>query len=94
MANYLIPVYISDILKANASVYAIEDDVRCWSGCCRNLYSTHNEICKTEVSIVMTMFIYVISITAMSIEPSVIFLYGLAIFHAVGNAGTRVAKMY
>ena len=24
MANYLIPVYISDILKANASVYAIE----------------------------------------------------------------------
>ena len=42
----------------------------------------------------MTMFIYVISITAMSIEPSVIFLYGLAIFHAVGNAGTRVAKMY
>ena len=40
----------------------------------------------------MTMFIYVISITAMSIEPSVIFLYGLAIFHAVGNAGTRVAK--
>lgn len=40
----------------------------------------------------MTMFIYVISITAMSIEPSVIFLYGLAIFHAVGNAGTRVAR--
>ena len=28
----------------------------------------------------MTMFIYVISITAMIIEPSVIFLYGLAIF--------------
>ena len=47
---------------------------------------------KTEVSIVMTMFIYVISITAMIIEPSVIFLYGLAIFHAVGNAGTRVAR--
>ena len=39
----------------------------------------------------MTMFIYVISITAMIIEPSVIFLYGLAIFHAVGN-GTRVAR--
>ena len=40
----------------------------------------------------MTMFIYVISITAMIIEPSVIFLYGLAVFHAVGNAGTRVAR--
>ena len=40
----------------------------------------------------MTMFIYVISITAMIIEPSVIFLYGLAIFQAVGNAGTRVAR--
>ena len=47
---------------------------------------------KTEVSIVMTMFIYVISITAMIIEPSVLFLYGLAIFHAIGNAGTRVAR--
>ena len=47
---------------------------------------------KTEVSIVMTMCIYVISITAMIIEPSVIFLYGLAIFHAIGNAGTKWRK--
>ena len=47
---------------------------------------------KTEVSIVMTMCIYVISITAMIIEPSVMLLYGLAIFHAIGNAGTRVAR--
>lgn len=93
MANYLIPVYISDILKANASVYAIEGMMygvgAVVAGICIPLIMKY---VKTEVSIVMTMFIYVISITAMIIEPSVIFLYGLAIFQAVGNAGTRVAR--
>ncbi|MCW1240006.1 MFS transporter [Bacillus pretiosus] len=93
MANYLIPVYISDILKANASVYAIEGTMygvgAVVAGICIPLIMKY---VKTEVSIVMTMFIYVISITAMSIEPSVLFLYGLAIFHAIGNAGTRVAR--
>lgn len=93
MANYLIPVYISDILKANASVYAIEGMMygvgAVVAGICIPLIMKY---VKTEVSIVMTMFIYVISITVMIIEPSVIFLYGLAIFHAVGNAGTRVAR--
>ena len=93
MANYLIPVYISDILKANASVYAIEGMMygvgAVVAGICIPLIIKY---VKTEVSIVMTMCIYVISITAMIIEPSVMFLYGLAIFHAVGNAGTRVAR--
>ncbi|HDR7392116.1 MFS transporter [Bacillus toyonensis] len=93
MANYLIPVYISDILKANASVYAIEGTMygvgAVVAGICIPLIMKY---VKTEVSIVMTMFIYVISITAMSIEPSVMLLYGLAIFHAIGNAGTRVAR--
>ncbi|WP_202447985.1 MFS transporter, partial [Bacillus anthracis] len=93
MANYLIPVYISDILKANASVYAIEGMMygvgAVVAGICIPLIMKY---VKTEVSIVMTMCIYVISITAMIIEPSVIFLYGLAIFHAIGNAGTRVAR--
>ncbi|MCU4936916.1 MFS transporter [Bacillus cereus] len=93
MANYLIPVYISDILKVNAFVYAIEGMMygvgAVVAGICIPLIMKY---VKTEVSIVMTMFIYVISITVMIIEPSVIFLYGLAIFHAVGNAGTRVAR--
>ncbi|MEB9683692.1 MFS transporter [Bacillus thuringiensis serovar pingluonsis] len=93
MANYLIPVYISDILKANASVYAIEGMMygvgAVVAGICIPLIMKY---VKTEVSIVVTMCIYVISITAMIIEPSVIFLYGLAIFHAIGNAGTRVAR--
>lgn len=93
MANYLIPVYISDILKANASVYAIEGMMygvgAVVAGICIPLIMKY---VKTEVSIVMTMCIYVISITAMIIEPSVMLLYGLAIFHAIGNAGTRVAR--
>lgn len=47
---------------------------------------------KIETSIVMTMLTYVISITVMIVEPSVMLLYALAIFHAMGNAGTRVAR--
>ncbi|PEZ56978.1 MFS transporter [Bacillus anthracis] len=93
MANYLIPVYISDILKANASVYAIEGMMygvgAVVAGICIPLIMKY---VKIEISIVMTMLLYVISITVMIVEPSVMLLYALAIFHAMGNAGTRVAR--
>ncbi|MGE7881343.1 MFS transporter [Bacillus sp. NPDC094077] len=93
MANYLIPVYISDILKASASVYAIEGMMYGVGAVIAGIsIPILMKYVKTEVSIVMTMFIYVISITAMIIEPSIMLLYGLAIFHAIGNAGTRVAR--
>ncbi|PGZ09391.1 MFS transporter [Bacillus cereus] len=93
MANYLIPVYISDILKASASVYAIEGMMYGVGAVIAGIsIPILMKYVKTEVSIVMTMLIYVISITAMIIEPSVMLLYGLAIFHAIGNAGTRVAR--
>ena len=42
----------------------------------------------------MTMFIYVISITAMIIEPSVIFLYGLAIFKQLEMRVQEWREMY
>lgn len=93
MANYLIPVYISDILKASASVYAIEGMMYGVGAVLAGIgIPIMMKYIKIEVSIVMTMLIYVISITAMIIEPSVMLLYGLAIFHAIGNAGTRVAR--
>ena len=93
MANYLIPVYISDILKANASVYAVEGMMYGVGAVIAGIsIPLIMKYVKTEVSIVLTMIIYVISITIMIIEPSVMLLYGLAIFHAIGNAGTRVAR--
>ncbi|OAJ99099.1 MFS transporter [Bacillus wiedmannii] len=93
MANYLIPVYISDLLKASASVYAIEGMMYGVGAVLAGIgIPIMMKYIKIEVSIVMTMLIYVISITAMIIEPSVMLLYGLAIFHAIGNAGTRVAR--
>lgn len=86
MANYLIPVYISDILKASASVYAIEGMMYGVGAVIAGIsIPILMKYVKTEVSIVITMFIYIISITVM-------LLYGLAIFHAIGNAGTRVAR--
>lgn len=93
MANYLIPVYISDILKASASVYAIEGMMYGVGAVLAGIsIPIMMKYVKIEISIVMTMVIYVISITAMIIEPSIMLLYGLAIFHAIGNAGTRVAR--
>ncbi|UYX54589.1 MFS transporter [Bacillus thuringiensis] len=93
MANYLIPVYISDILKASVSVYAVEGMMYGVGAVIAGIsIPLIMKYVKTEISIVMTMFIYVISITVMIIEPSVMLLYGLAIFHAIGNAGTRVAR--
>ncbi len=82
MANYLIPVYISDILKANASVYAIEG----------MMYGVGAVVAGICIPLIMKYVKTEVSITVMIIEPSVLFLYGLAIFHAIGNAGTRVAR--
>ncbi|MFV8519041.1 MFS transporter [Bacillus sp. SBS7] len=93
MANYLIPVYISDILKASASVYAIEGMMYGVGAVLAGIsIPIMMKYVKIEISIVMTMFLYVISITVMIVEPSVMLLYALAIFHAIGNAGTRVAR--
>lgn len=93
IANYLIPVYISDILKASASVYAIEGMMYGVGAVLAGIsIPIMMKYVKIEISIVMTMFLYVISITVMIVEPSVMLLYALAIFHAIGNAGTRVAR--
>ncbi|PEI82426.1 MFS transporter [Bacillus pseudomycoides] len=93
MANYLIPVYISDALKESGSVYAVEGMMYGIGAIIAGIgIPIIMKYVKTEVSIAITVFVYTISITAMIIEPSVFVLYGLAIFHAIGNAGTRVAR--
>jgi MFS family permease len=93
MGNYLIPVYISDILKESASVYATEGMMYGIGAVLAGVgIPIMMKYMNLETSIVLTMFIYAISITAMIIEPSVLMLYGLAVFHAIGNAGTRVAR--
>lgn len=93
MGNYLIPVYISDILKASGSVYAVEGMMYGVGAIVAGVgIPIMMKYVKIEISILLTMFFYTISITAMVIEPSVLMLYSLAIFHAIGNAGTRVAR--
>lgn len=93
MTNYLMPVYISDVLKANGSVYGTQGMMygigAMFAGISIPILMKY---VKMEVSIVFTMLIYTISITVMVIQPSVYFVYGLAIFMAMGNAGTRVAR--
>ncbi|WP_242221695.1 MFS transporter [Bacillus cereus group sp. BfR-BA-01380] len=93
MTNYLMPVYISDVLKANGSVYGTEGMMYGIGAMLAGIgIPILMKYVKTEVSIVFTMLIYTISITVMIIQPSVYLLYGLAIFKAMGNAGTRVAR--
>lgn len=93
MTNYLMPVYISDVLKANGSVYGTEGMMYGIGAMLAGIgIPILMKYVKTEVSIFFTMLIYTISITVMIIQPSVYLLYGLAIFKAMGNAGTRVAR--
>ncbi|MGG2015404.1 MFS transporter [Bacillus sp. S10(2024)] len=93
MTNYLMPVYISDVLKANGSVYGTEGMMYGIGAMLAGIgIPILMKYVKTEVSIVFTMLIYTISITVMIIQPSVYLVYGLAIFKAMGNAGTRVAR--
>ncbi|MFI8707193.1 MFS transporter [Bacillus sp. NPDC077411] len=93
MTNYLMPVYISDVLKANGSVYGTEGMMYGIGAMLAGIgIPILMKYVKTEVSIVFTMLIYTISITVMVIQPSVYLVYGLAIFKAMGNAGTRVAR--
>ncbi|MGF9965920.1 MFS transporter [Bacillus rhizoplanae] len=93
MTNYLMPVYISDVLKESGSVYGTEGMMYGIGAMLAGIgIPILMKYVKTEVSIVLTMFIYTISITVMIIKPSVFLLYGLAIFMAIGNAGTRVAR--
>lgn len=93
MTNYLMPVYISDVLKANGSVYGTQGMMYGIGAMFAGIgIPILMKYVKTEVSIVFTMLIYTISITAMVIQPSVYLIYGLAIFMAMGNAGTRVAR--
>ncbi|GGE59492.1 MFS transporter [Priestia taiwanensis] len=93
MGNYLLPVYIVDVLQESASVYAIEGMMYGIGAVLAGIgIPIVMKYMNLEASIMLTMVIYTISITAMIIEPSVLVLYGLAIFHAIGNAGTRVAR--
>ncbi|ENQ3077180.1 MFS transporter [Bacillus cereus] len=93
MTNYLMPVYISDVLKANGSVYGTQGMMYGIGAMFAGIgIPILMKYVKTEVSIVFTMLIYTISITVMVIQPSVYLIYGLAIFMAMGNAGTRVAR--
>ncbi|PEA53398.1 MFS transporter [Bacillus pseudomycoides] len=93
MTNYLMPVYISDVLKANGSVYGTHGMMYGIGAMFAGIgIPILMKYVKMEVSIVFTMLIYTISITVMVIQPSVYLVYGLAIFMAMGNAGTRVAR--
>ncbi|SCL91434.1 Protein of unknown function [Bacillus cytotoxicus] len=81
MTNYLIPIYISDVLKVNASVYTIKRMIYGIGAVLAGISIPFlMKYVKTEISIVITMCIYVISITGMIVESSVVMLYGLSIF--------------
>jgi MFS family permease len=93
VTNYLFPVYISDILHGDGSVYGLHEMVygigAAFAGI---LIPLMLQKLSTEWSIAITVLIYTIALIMYSFFPTIPLFYLLTILTAFGNAGTRVAR--
>jgi MFS family permease len=93
VTNYLFPIYISEILHGDGSVYGMKEMVygigAAFAGILIPLILRKISI---EWSIVLTVAIYTMALIMYSFIPSIPIFYLLTIFTAFGNAGTRVAR--
>jgi MFS family permease len=93
MTNYLHPIYITDVLKEDSSVYGIQSMVygigAALAGAVVPLLLRR---IGTEISITITVFMYAIAITMFLFVKNTWIFYVLVIITAFGNAGTRVAR--
>jgi MFS family permease len=93
MTNYLHPIYITDVLKKDSSVYGIQSMVygigAALAGAIVPLWLRK---IGTEISITITVFMYAIAITMFLFLKNMWIFYMLVSLTAFGNAGTRVAR--
>ncbi|KYD24665.1 MFS transporter [Parageobacillus toebii] len=93
MTNYLHPIYITNVLKEDSSVYGIQSMVygigAALAGVIVPLWLRK---IKTEVSITITVFMYALAMTMFLLVKNTWIFYVLVSLTAFGNAGTRVAR--
>ncbi|WP_214483586.1 MFS transporter [Bacillus sp. SM2101] len=93
VSNYLNPIYIANVLEADASAYGTSGMIygvgAIVAGIIIPLFAKK---IGNERSIVITVCIYSIAITMLAIFPYLWVFYIVKLFTAFGNAGTRVAR--
>lgn len=93
VTNYVFPVYLADILKADASVYGMQSMVYGIGAATAGVFIPFFAAkWGNRRSIVITVFIYTIGISSILLTKNIPFFLVLTVLLAFGNAGTRVAR--
>ncbi|WP_163101797.1 MFS transporter [Peribacillus alkalitolerans] len=92
MTNYLFPVYLSEVLKADASVYGMESMIYGMGAMIAGmLIPLVAKKIGNEKTMVLTVFCYTLFISLIIWVSLPIYL-GFMFFIAIGNSGVRVAR--
>lgn len=92
LTNYLFPVYLVDVFKADASVYGIEGMIYAIGAIIAGiLIPTVSSKFGNEKMIIFGVFVYTIAISLIVFVNLPVYL-SLMLFLAIGNSSTRVAR--
>ncbi len=92
LTNYLFPVYLSDVLKADASVYGLEGMIYAGGAVIAGIATPMlARKLGNEKTIIFGVLVYTIAISMIVFVNLPIYLT-LMLFLALGNSGSRVAR--
>lgn len=92
LTNYLFPVYLVDVLKADASVYGIEGMIYAIGAIIAGVFvPTLSSKFGNEKTIIFGVCVYTIAISLIVFVDLPVYL-SLMLFLAIGNSSTRVAR--
>lgn len=92
LTNYLFPVYLVDVLEANASVYGIEGMIYAIGAVIAGVFvPTLSSKFGNEKTIIFGIMVYTIAISLIVFVDLPVYL-SLMLFLAIGNSSTRVAR--
>ncbi|MEK3993281.1 MFS transporter [Psychrobacillus sp. FSL K6-2365] len=92
LTNYLFPVYLVDVLEADASVYGLEGMIYAIGAIIAGIFvPTLSSKLGNEKTIILGVFVYTIAISLIVFVDLPVYL-SLMLFLAIGNSSTRVAR--
>ncbi|QUG39987.1 MFS transporter [Psychrobacillus sp. INOP01] len=92
LTNYLFPVYLVDVLEADASVYGIEGMIYAIGAIIAGVFvPTLSSKFGNEKTIILGVCVYTIAISLIVFVNLPVYL-SLMLFLAIGNSSTRVAR--
>ncbi|MEK3951989.1 MFS transporter [Psychrobacillus sp. FSL K6-1464] len=92
LTNYLFPVYLVDVLEADASVYGIEGMIYAIGAVIAGVFvPTLSSKFGNEKTIIFGILVYTIAISLIVFVDLPVYL-SLMLFLAIGNSSTRVAR--